>query len=140
MTIICIFHSNESRYIKVQELVNEGFKNFNLAGNIQKRMKCAARLLDRLGQVSIRYLSSDLSLNVFCNNHKLNFSNKVCAKNTKSSRSLTYFVLLQNVNRKKSKYTQFFYFYKIAFFKEIPGTMQNGCHSKRFHLKYFFSF
>ena len=30
------------------DLVNEGFKNFNLAGNFQKRTKCAARLLDRL--------------------------------------------------------------------------------------------
>ena len=29
-------------------LVNEEFKNFNLAENFQKRIKCAARLLDRL--------------------------------------------------------------------------------------------
>ena len=29
-------------------LVNEEFKNFNLAENFQKRIKCAARLLDIL--------------------------------------------------------------------------------------------
>ena len=28
-------------------LVDEGFKNFNLAENFQKRIKCAIRLLDR---------------------------------------------------------------------------------------------
>ena len=32
---------------KNRKLWNKGSKNFNLAGNFQKRMKCAARLLDR---------------------------------------------------------------------------------------------
>ena len=34
--------------IKVQKLVNEEVKNFYLTENFQKRIKCAARLLDRL--------------------------------------------------------------------------------------------
>ena len=34
-------------------LVNEEFKNFNLAENFQKRIKCAARLLDMTRQEAL---------------------------------------------------------------------------------------
>ena len=42
--------SFKRKTIEFLKLINEGFKNFNLATNFQKRIKCAARLLDRLEQ------------------------------------------------------------------------------------------
>ena len=38
--------------IEVWVLVNEGFKNFNVPGNSQKRTKCAARLLQGVQTLS----------------------------------------------------------------------------------------
>ena len=35
------------KWIKVYKLINKGFETLNLAGNLQKRIKCAASLLGR---------------------------------------------------------------------------------------------
>ena len=48
MTKISIFHLNNNQIHNFLELRNEGFRNINLAENFQKRIKRAARLLDRL--------------------------------------------------------------------------------------------
>ena len=45
-------------------LVNEEFKNFNLAENFQKRIKCAARLLDILALFEVRVVNLTTKPNI----------------------------------------------------------------------------